>query len=547
MSEQFEWWQKAVFYQIYPRSFYDSTNNGIGDLRGIINKFDYLIELGIDAIWFSPFYPSPQDDFGYDITDFGSINPDYGTMKDFDELLKIAHENDVKIILDMVLNHTSNKHPWFLKSKLDKINDKHDWYVWLDGKGKEGIKAPNNWRALIGGSAWEWSEERQQFYLHQFLKCQPDLNWRNPRVQEVMFNYIRFWLDKGVDGYRLDIIHTLFEDKEFRDNPKSKQLFPTSESLDSLLQSPKYTQFLPETEEICIKLSKIIDEYKPVRMLVGEATGGPKLYRSLYGNNNGLNTLFNFQFGEQKFSAKAFYRVLMETEKLLPEPYWPCNVFSNHDAKRMISRIGNNEEKARLLTLLLLTARGTPFIYYGEEIGIPQVKVPKKKQKDPISNHWVFGIPVGWLYGRDGCRTPMQWNNSPINAGFSADPNIEPWLPVGSTVELHNVEYQKNTPYSMLDFYKQLIRVRKNNESLQIGSIILKKSDDGKYLIFERKTNDETSMIILNFDSKIINIELGNLKGKQIFSTIDLTTDKKLTSSNISLRPYEGIIIKKMN
>ncbi len=544
MANQAKWWQKAVFYQIYPRSFSDSTNTGVGDLRGIINKLDYLKELGIDGIWISPFFPSPQEDCGYDITDFGSVNPEYGTMKDFEELLKKSHKNDIKIILDIILNHTSAQHPWFLESKKDQTNEKKDWYVWRDGRGKNGKKPPNNWNSMIGGSAWEWCEERKQFYLHQFLTFQPDLNWRNPDVQIAMFNYIRFWLDKGVDGFRLDIIQTLFEDKHFKNNPKSWRFFPSHNTNEALFQKPKYTQFLPETIEVCRKLRELVSSYSPERMLVGEAAGNPQMIKPLYGKNgDGLHLSFNFKFAGQPFSARKFRRVLEETQEKLPEPYWPCYVFSNHDSKRLISRQKQNIEKAKLLAILLLTVRGTPFIYYGEEIGMLQAKVPKEKQLDPISKIKIWGIPLGARYGRDGCRTPMQWDDSPINAGFSKKSKIVPWLPIGQNKSI-NVKSELGDEKSMLTYFKKLIKVRKQYEALQIGQLDVSEDSNSDLLIYKRTFQKQQLTILLNFSSKIQNIATIN-KVKQIFST-KLFKEQKDVSDEITLEPFEGIIVEQM-
>ncbi|MHA1973650.1 MAG: alpha-amylase family glycosyl hydrolase [Candidatus Hodarchaeales archaeon] len=537
-----KWWQKAVFYQIYPRSFKDSTNNGIGDLNGIISKLDYLKELGVDAIWFSPFYPSPQDDFGYDITDYTDINPEYGTMNDFDTLLERCHNLDLKVIVDLVLNHTSDKHSWFIESSSSRDNSKADWYVWMDGRGKNNRKPPNNWKSLVGGSMWEWNENRQQFYLHQFLKCQPDLNWRNTDVQETMLNVVQFWLDKGVDGYRLDIIHTLFEDIEFRNNPHSFHLFPSYDTTSSLFQSPKYTQFLPETIEMCKRIRKIVDSYTPTRMLVGEASGGPKIISPLYGDkNDGLNLLFNFKFAATKFSAKAFYHIIQETERILNEPYWPCYFYSNHDIKRMISRHGNNENKARLLMLMLLTLRGTPFIYYGEEIGMPQVNVPRDQIKDPIAFLKVFGVPIGKFYGRDGCRTPMQWNNSSINAGFSPDPNISPWLPISHNVDIANVESQLEETNSMLHFMKTLLSVRKSLQSLQIGNFSWIERN-GQFIIYQRAHKNQRTLIYLNFSKRKLRLKSFE-NSLKIFSSVELKTDERL-ENEFTLDPYEGVIVQ---
>jgi len=539
-----KWWQKAVFYQIYPRSFADSTNNGIGDLQGIITRLNYLQELGIDTIWFSPFFSSPQKDYGYDISDYRAIDPNYGTMADFEELLEKAHSLEIKIILDMVLNHTSDEHLWFLESRSSRINPKRDWYIWRKGRGKNQTKPPNNWKAVIGGSAWEWDKHTQEFYLHQFLPCQPDLNWRNNAVQEEMLETIKFWLEKGIDGFRLDIIHTLFEDKDFRDNPRSWRLFPSHDSTAYLFQNPKYTRFLPETTDMCVRLRSLIDSYSPKRMLVGEVMGGPRLFRPLYGeNNDGLNLVFNFKFSDQSFSAKNFFDVIQETENLFPDPYWPCYVFSNHDKTRMISRVNNNEKKARLLTLLLLTVRGTPFIYYGEEIGMHQGKIPNKELKDPLANLKVLGIPIGKFLGRDGCRTPMQWISSIGNAGFSPEPNTIPWLPINTNVDFINVETQKKDEKSMLSYFKQLIHVRKTENALLEGKLHSLLRPYKNCLTFERKDHQEGILVILNFNKKQIQIQNPYPCSRVIFSTDQLNISEKTTNS-LTIQAYEGLLLK---
>ncbi|MFX0016526.1 MAG: alpha-amylase family glycosyl hydrolase [Promethearchaeota archaeon] len=542
---ELKWWHKAVFYHIYPRSFADSTNNGIGDLQGIINKLEYLQKLGIDAIWLSPFFPSPQKDYGYDISDYRSINPEYGSMQDFEELLKNVHSLGIKIILDMVLNHTSDEHQWFLESRASRTNPKRDWYIWIEGKGKNGKKPPNNWRSIIGGSAWEWDDQTKQFYLHQFLPCQPDLNWRNPEVQEEMLNSMQFWLDKGVDGFRLDIIHVLFEDKYFRNNPHSWRLLPSYNSTAYLFQKPQYTSFLPETIEMCLRIRKVIDSYTPNRILVGEAwMGGPSIIYPLYGNNNdGLNLVFNFKFMKQRFSSRKFNETIQETEKILKEPYWPCYVFSNHDEKRMISRYGNNEKKARLMSLLLLTLRGTPFIYYGEEIGMQQVKIPKKSLKDPIASLKVMGIPIGKFFGRDGCRTPMQWTPSSKNAGFSSNPSIKPWLPISIASSSINVLAQENDEKSMLSFFKSIIHLRKSEESLREGILELDPLKNTKVLVYKRKVDQEGILVFLNFHKKAVRIMNPYPTCLVIFSSYDLNLSIK-TGKYLVLRPYEGQLMK---
>ncbi len=541
--DKYMWWQKAVFYQIYPRSFKDSTNNGIGDLKGIISKLDYLKELGIDAIWYSPFFMSPQEDFGYDITAYDKIAPEYGTMDDFKLLLEKSHALGIKMILDLVLNHTSDKHPWFLESKKDQSNPKADWYVWKDGKKKNGKKPPNNWKSIIGGSMWKWNEKRGQFYLHQFLPCQPDLNWRNEEVKQQMFDYIEYWLNKGVDGFRLDIIHTLFEDNKFRDNPKSWRLFPSESSSASLFQNPRYTQFLPETIEICKSIRKIVNNYSPPRMLVGEATREPKAIRSLYGaHNDGLNLVFNFSLCNTDFNPKKITKIIQESESLLPEPYWPCFCLSNHDNKRMISKLGNNEEKMRLFTLLLLSIRGTPFIYYGEEVGMHQVKIPKSQWSDPIAFLKFFKLPIGRFFNRDGCRTPMQWKPVENNAGFSPNSSIKPWLPVPPSLMTQNVETQLNNKDSLLKFYHDLLKFRKNSLALQIGTFSLLSTANEKILTYKRTFGDEKLIIILNFSNKVVEIVNPTIDGFKAFSTKSIIDHNNFVS-NIILDKFEGIIL----
>ncbi|MFX0204567.1 MAG: alpha-amylase family glycosyl hydrolase [Candidatus Hodarchaeota archaeon] len=541
-----KWWQRAVFYQIYPRSFADSINNGIGDLQGIINRLEYLQELGIDAIWFSPFFSSPQKDFGYDISDYRAIDPEYGEMKDFEELLEKAHSLEIRIILDMVLNHTSNEHPWFLESRSSRKNPKRDWYIWREGRGINQTKPPNNWKAIIGGSAWEWDEHTQEFYLHQFLPCQPDLNWYNDAVQNEMFETLQFWLDKGVDGFRLDMIQTLFEDKEFRNNPKSCRILPSSNSTAYLFQTPKYTRFLPETFDVCKRIRILIDSYSPDRMVVGEASqkGGPRIFRPLYGeNNDGLHLVFNFKFSHQPFSAKRFFNVIQESETILPYPYWPCYVFSNHDKPRMITRFGNDEKKARLLTLLLLTLRGTPFIYYGEEIGMHQGNIPKIALRDPIANLKVLGIPVGKFFGRDGCRTPMQWDSSIGNAGFSPNPKITPWLPISTNSDRINVEIQKNDEKSMLSYFKRALEIRKTENALSKGTLHNLMIPRKGCLTFERKDNQEGILVILNFNKRQVQVQNPYPFSKVIFSTYMLKISENTTNS-LSIQAYEGVLLK---
>lgn len=540
-----EWWKSAIFYQIYPRSYADSSNNGIGDLQGIMGKLPYIKDLGINAIWISPFFKSPKQDFSYDISDYYKIDPEYGTMSDFEDLIEKAHSLDIKVILDLVLNHTSDQHKWFQESRNNINNPKRNWYVWREGRGRNRRSPPNNWKSILGDSAWKWDEITEQFYLHQFLPFQPDLNWRNPEVQEEMFNIFKYWLNKGADGYRLDIIHTLFEDKDFRDNPRSLRLFPSDESNSSFFQSRIHTQFLPETAEICKRMRIIADSYSPPKVLMGEATGNASIYRSLLGeDNDGIHLIFHFKLNNVKFSATTIKQTIEEMEHLLPPPAWPCLAFSNHDIKRMISRLGNNQYKARLMSLLLLTVRATPIIYYGEEIGLKQVKINNKYIQDPIASMKFFGLPLGKFFARDGCRTPMRWDSS-VNAGFSSDTAVS-WLPIGPEIDFLNVKSQEKDPNSMLSFFKELIRIRKANVAFTLGELKILPTNNKKSFCFQRVHNQNILKVFMNFSAKTLELEKDKENFEIIFSSIDLKELFREESKRNSLKPYEGIILKKI-
>ncbi|MEJ2296219.1 MAG: alpha-amylase family glycosyl hydrolase, partial [Candidatus Lokiarchaeota archaeon] len=363
LQKELTWWQKTVVYQIYPRSFRDTTGNGIGDLQGIIEKLDYLENLGVETGWFSPFFKSPQKDHGYDVSDFRDIDPVYGTMNDFDILLESMHKRNMKMVLDLVLNHTSDEHPWFMESASSRDNPKRDWYIWADGKKSNGKKPPNNWKALPGGKAWKYDENTEQWYYFHFLPFQPDLNYRNPEVKEEMFDTIRFWLDKGVDGFRLDILHSIYEDPSLRDDEFSWHLFPSDKRVELLFRRHKYDLNLPETVDFAFELRSIIDEYQPERFLVGEAYGSIEEMSKYYGpKNDGLNLCFLFEFMDSKIEPKAYRKVITRIEKSLPYPYTPTYVYGNHDRIRYISRVDNDSKRAKLLATMQLTLRGVPFI-----------------------------------------------------------------------------------------------------------------------------------------------------------------------------------------
>ena len=563
IDKKYEWWQKTVVYQIYPRSFKDTTGNGIGDLQGVIEKLDYLEELGVETIWFSPFYPSPTDkpysqhDCGYDISNYKDIHPEYGKMETFDNLVKELHDRNMKIVLDMVLNHTSIEHPWFKESRSSRDNPKRDWYIWRDGQKPHGKKPPNNWNSVIG-KGWEYDPNTDQWYYHAFLPFQPDLNYRNPDVQKEMLDTIRFWLKRGVDGYRLDIINALFEDAEFRNAPFIFKLF--SEDMGSFFKSSKMTLNHPDTYGFCKILRETIDEFSD-KFLVGEITASLKILKNYLGDirrdgisHDGLNLVFLFQSMNTPMKAKKFRNLMQMYEKWFPYPYTPSWVFGNHDQSRRITKIGDNINKAKINITLQLTARGVPFIYYGEELGMKEGKSRKKESRDAIAHYfnWIpqfvqsilgkYGIPIN----RDGCRTPMQWDDSE-NAGFCL-PNIEPWLPVDPSFIKRNVKKESKDVDSLLNCYKRLLNVRNGNLALQIGDLALinLKKLNKTCLAYYRIYENQKIYVYLNFANKevVLNAPVQNLE--LIFSTLPnrKALDLKIYNGNFKLTPFECVIFK---
>jgi len=471
-----EWWQTGVIYQVYPRSFQDTNGDGIGDLLGITARLDYLAGLGVDAIWISPFYPSPMADFGYDVADYTGVDPMFGTLEDFDALLKAAHGKGLRVILDFVPNHTSDQHPWFLESKASRDNAKRDWYLWHDaaqpGDDWEParLRYPNNWMSQFGGPAWQWDQPTEQFYLHNFLAQQPDLNWRNPEVREEMYGAMRFWLDRGVDGFRMDVLWLLIKDEFFRNNP------PNPKDLASTL--PVFTADQPETHEIVAEMREVLDGYGPTigsggtlsqRVLIGEIyLPLPKLVR-YYGQLDaktpqlrGANLPFNFHLIQSNWHAEDIAKIIRTYESLLPAGAWPNYVLGNHDQSRLATRIG--AQQARAAAMLLLTLRGTPTLYYGDELGMEDVPIAPDQVKDPAEKN-----EPGKGKGRDPERSPMLWLET-ANAGFTA-PEATPWLPLQHDWQTENVAAQMQRPRSMLMLYRKLLALRRGNAALHSGAI----------------------------------------------------------------------------
>jgi alpha-glucosidase len=481
------WWQHAVFYEVYPRSFADSNGDGLGDLNGITSKLDYLRKLGVEAIWITPCFPSPQVDFGYDVSDYVNIDPIYGTLADFDHLVSEAKKRDIRVILDFVVNHTSDQHPWFIDSKSSRTSAHRDWYIWRDGKGLG--QPPNNWLSTFGLSAWKYDPTSQQYYYHYFYPEQPDLNWRNPAVKKAMFDVTRFWYKRGVAGFRLDAVDSLFEDPNLTDNP----FLPGTDKFGRPNMQEKYNKKLPELHFALQRLRKVADEYGAV--LIGETwTSQVRELEEYYGENgNELQLPMDLMLTNLPLSAQAFREHINAVDAARG---WPTYVITNHDIRRSYSRYGDgihDDDIAKLMAGLYLTLRGTPVIYYGEEIGMENNDPTSKEDvKDPI------GI-LGWPRekGRDGERTPMQWNDGP-NAGFTTG---KPWLPIPPSAKTHNVGTESNDPHSVLSFYTQVLHLRKMEPALLEGVYVPVNQSDQNVISYLRKSSAGTILVVLNFSA----------------------------------------------
>jgi oligo-1,6-glucosidase/alpha-glucosidase len=542
MTAQLPWWRTTTIYQIYPRSFYDANKDGIGDLRGIINRLDYIQELGFETIWFSPFTCSPQEDFGYDVSDYTNIAPEYGTMTEVEDLIQAIHDRGMRILLDLALNHTSIQHPWFQQSRSSRDNPKRDWYIWRDGKGKH---PPNNWYAIPLGSAWHYDATTDQYYYASFLPFQPDLNWRNPAVKDAMFNVIRFWLDKGVDGFRLDIFHAIYKDQFFRDNPFSWYFIPKDMQA-GFFQQWKYSLNQPETFELAAELRSLLDEYSPDRILIGEVFGTDETLRKYLGNDqDGLHLVFLWRLLNLKPRASYLRKVIHHYEVQYPAPYEPVYVFGNHDVKRVISHTGDNLQIAKLLAVFQFTVRGVPVTYFGEEIGMADGDFPKKTALDPVG--WKFRyIPkfifdwFGLYVNRDGCRTPMQWDES-SNSGFCED-GITPWLPVHPNYPFRNVQAQEMDDESVLNTYKAVLRLRQGVSALRTGILqILDGTDiDPDLLVYTRTDGDQTVLVVINFANRPLNF-INPTPCHRILLTVGVEQPDELSSMKIP--PLSAIIL----
>ena len=480
----FLWWRDGVIYQIYPRSFADRNGDGIGDLVGITSQLDYLADLGIDAIWLSPIYPSPDKDFGYDVSNYVDVDPRFGTLADFDALVTEAHKHKIHVILDLVLNHTSDQHPWFLESRASRDNPRRDWYIWKDH--------PNNWQASFGGGAWTYDPGTVQYYLHSFTREQPDVNWHNPEVRQAMLEVFRFWLERGVDGFRLDVFNAYFKHADFPNSPPK----PGLRGFDR--QRHIYDIDQPGMIPLLREIRSLLDSY-PERYAVGEPWVSTPQKTVSYCGTDRLHSAFSFDFTSMQLLFPwnpdwVMKKVRMREGFLNPAAVWPTTVMSNHDLPRAASRYARREDDSQVMIAmaLLLALRGTPFMYYGEEIGMRDIHLRRSEILDPPGRkYW----PI--YKGRDGCRSPMQWNDSP-NAGFST---VKPWLPVHPDYPHRNVVAQQKEPGSLYNFTKNLIAVRKKVPALVQGDFTPLKTPRGG-LAYLRRTVDQTVLVAMNFSKR---------------------------------------------
>ncbi|MBP2158774.1 MULTISPECIES: alpha-amylase family glycosyl hydrolase [Asticcacaulis] len=519
------WWESGVVYQIYPRSFQDGNGDGVGDLEGIRQRLDHVADLGVDAIWLSPIFPSPMADFGYDVADYCGVADIFGDLDQFDALLEAVHERGLKLLLDFVPNHSSTEHPWFIESRSSRDNPKRDWYIWRDPAPDGGL--PNNWTSDMGGPAWAFDAHTGQYYLHTFLTEQADLNWRNPEVRKAMTDVLRFWFDRGVDGFRIDVMWHCIKADGLPDNPVNPDFRPEMGEKFMVLQHHSANQ--PEVHQVAHSFRQIADEYGQ-RLLVGEICLPVEQLVRYYGDPDtpGVHLPFNFQLLDAPWNAQALARIITDYEAALPPGGWPNWVIGSHDAPRIAGRLG--EAQARVAAMLVLTLRGTPTLYQGDELGIGRVTIPPDRIRDTQDLR-----QPGLGLGRDGSRTPMPWDDS-LNAGFSA---TEPWLPLNDDWQARNVAAQGADPSSMLNFYRCLLRLRRDCKALNCGDFALLPGDHD-VLTYERREDGQRLLIALNLTDQ----------PRKLIIPADATVAERLLSTLTSiggegvLAPNEGVVLR---
>ena len=531
------WWRGGVVYQIYPRSFQDSDGDGVGDLRGILARLDHLERLGVDAVWISPIYPSPMADFGYDVADYCGVHQLFGTLDDLDRLAAELHARGMRLILDFVPNHTSSAHPWFAEARASRGNPRRDWYIWRD-PGPDG-GPPNNWLSNAGGPAWTFDEATGQYYYHAFLPQQPDLNWRNPAVRAAMHDALRFWLRRGVDGFRVDVIWHLMKDPDLRDNPPNPAYREGIDPPFARVQQLHNADH-PDIHAVVAEMRAVLDEFPGDRLLIGEIYLPLERLVAYYGRDElaGADLPFNFQLISADWHAPTLRRMIAEYDAAVPPGGWPNWVLGNHDQPRIASRVGRAQ--ARVAAMLLLTLRGTPTLYYGDEIGMENVPIPPERERDP------FGMNMpGTGQGRDPERTPMQWDASP-NAGFTT-PGAEPWLPLAADWRENNVEAQRRDPRSMLSLVEALLRLRRAEPALSLGSYRTL-SVEGDVLVYARQGLGKAFVVALNLtpEPRAVAFARGELPGGRVVISTHMDREGEPVGADggLALRGDEGVVVE---
>jgi alpha-glucosidase len=528
MSDDAAWWKRGVLYQIYPLSFADSNRDGFGDLQGIVDHLDHLEWLGVDGIWLSPITVSPNDDWGYDVADYCAVQPEMGTLDDLDRLVAAAEARDIRVILDFVPNHTSDRHRWFVESRASRTAAKRDWYLWADPK-PDG-SPPNNWISSFGGPAWKLDDATGQLYMFNHLSSQPDLNWWNDEVRVAFDEIVRFWFDRGIAGFRIDVCNLIIKDAELRDNPPATKDDDPGEQL--MGQRTVYNGNRPEVHDVIRGWRAIADSYDDSRVLIGETPVAESALARFYGDNDELNLAFNFPFIESPFEAELLRTIVEETEALLPSGAWPVWTGSNHDMSRFATRwAGGDPRKIRAALLMLVMLRGTPVLYQGDEIGLGDVAVPQESLRDPLGvRYWPhYG-------GRDPMRTPMHWRDAP-GGGFT-EPGVTPWLPLGDTAAC-NVEAQHDDSDSILTLARDLIAIRKHAPDLGSGDYRTLASAPGQWIW--KRGNHFT--IAMNMTDATANVEAAELAGRVCIGT-DRRRDGQPVTHEISLQPWEALVIE---
>ncbi|MCL1045992.1 alpha-glucosidase family protein [Shewanella electrodiphila] len=534
---QLSWWRGGVIYQVYPRSLMDSNGDGVGDLQGIITKLDYIASLNVDAIWISPFFKSPMKDFGYDISDYLDVDPMFGTMKDFDELIAKAHKLNIKVVIDQVLSHTSDEHAWFKQSKLSRDNDKADWYVWADPQ--EDGTAPNNWLAIFGGCAWEWEPRRQQYYLHNFLKSQPDLNFHNPEVRAAVLDNVDFWLKKGVDGFRLDAITFCYHDEQLRDNPAKpkdqRQGRGFSEDNPYAYQYHYFNNTRPQTVGFIEDLRALINKY-PGAVTLGEVSSEDSLatMAEYTQGDERLHMAYSFELLTNDFSAAYIRQTVEELEASIGDG-WPCWAIGNHDVQRVATRWGKgetNSDLVKMLNGLLCSLRGSVCSYQGEELGLTEAPIEFEQLQDP------FGIAFWPMFkGRDGCRTPIPWVKDHLQAGFS-EAN-KPWLPIPDEHKALSVDAQENDTDSTLNAYRHFLAWRKQYPALVAGDIKFIDTDE-PVLAFTRHFETQTLLVVFNLANTTNQFDVSNLNIKQVIDNHGLASAELVNDSVLNFDGFNS-------